>query len=253
MQNRPTSRFIRLFRIARMMAHTLYGALAAVTILPWIGPRGRDLLISHWCRGLLSCLNIQVRVTGTPPTIDCQRTMFVANHISWVDIHALNSIRAVRFIAKAEIRDWPVFGWFAYKVNTLFIERAKRHDTGRIVELASESLRAGDNLCFFPEGTTTDGTHVKPFKSSLLQAAVNAEAHIWPFSIHYPGSDGTPNIQMAYHDDVTLMQSIQQVLAQPTPVVHLHFSSPLEAGGQDRRALLTQARASILSGLDLPG
>ena len=179
--------------------------------------------------------------------------MFVANHVSWVDIHALNSIRAVRFIAKAEIRGWPVFGWFAHKVNTLFIERAKRHDTGRIVALASESLQDGDNLCFFPEGTTTDGTHVKPFKSSLIQAAVNAEACIWPFSIRYPGDDGRPNTQMAYHDEVTLMQSIQQVLAQRRPVVHLHFSPPIEAAGQDRRTLLAQARELILRGLDLPG
>lgn len=238
--------------MARMVVHTLYGALIAVIILPWVGPKRRDLLTSHWCRGLLSCLNIRVVVTGTPPDIDCQRTMFIANHISWVDIHALNSIRAVRFIAKAEIRGWPIFGWFAQKVNTLFIERTKRHDTGRIVELASESLMAGDNLCFFPEGTTTDGTHVKPFKGSLLQAAINAEARIWPFSIHYPGIDGKPNTQMAYHDEVTLPESIQRVLAQRTPVVELHFSPPIEALGHERRALLALARESILGRLDLP-
>lgn len=253
MLHKPTPRYIRLFRIARMVVHTLYGALIAVTVLPWVGPRRRDLLISHWCRGLLSCLNILVIVKGSPPDIDCHRTMFIANHISWVDIHALNSIRAVRFIAKAEIRGWPIFGWFAQKVNTLFIERTKRHDTGRIVELASESLMAGDNLCFFPEGTTTDGTHVKPFKSSLLQAAINADARIWPFSIHYPDVDGKPNTQMAYYDEVTLPESIQRVLAQPAPIVELHFSPPIQAGGQERRALLALARASILSRLDLPG
>jgi 1-acyl-sn-glycerol-3-phosphate acyltransferase len=112
---------------------------------------------------------------------------------------------------------------------------------------------AGDNLCFFPEGTTTDGTHVKPFKSSLLQAAINADAKIWPFSIRYPGMDGNPNTQMAYHDEVTLPESIQRVLAQRAPVVELHFSPPIEAAGHERRALLALARASILGRLDLPG
>lgn len=252
MQNKQTSIPTRLFRIARMVVHTLYGASIAIVILPWVGPRSRDQLTSHWCRGLLASLNIRVVIHGTPPDIECQGTMFVANHISWIDIHALNSIRAVRFIAKAEIRNWPVFGWFAHKVNTLFIERSKRHDTGRIVELASDSLRAGDNLCVFPEGTTTDGTHVKPFKSSLLQAAINAEARVWPFSIHYPGPDGRPDTRMAYCDDVTLMQSISQVLAVRAPVVELYFSAPISASGCDRRDLLDVVRASILSGIDLP-
>ena len=252
MQSHPTSTLIRIFRVTRMVIHTLYGVLITIFILPWAGPNRRDLLVSYWARGLLSVLNIRVVVHGTPPNIDCHRTMFVANHISWIDIHALNSIRAVRFIAKAEIRTWPVFGWLAHKVNTLFIERTKRQDTARIVELASESLRAGDNLCFFPEGTTTDGTHVKPFKNSLLQAAINAEAQIWPLSIHYPRSDGRPNIMMAYHDDVTLLQSIRQVLAERTPVVELRFFPPINATGRERRNLSDAARQSILSGIDLP-
>jgi 1-acyl-sn-glycerol-3-phosphate acyltransferase len=253
LQNRSTSKPVRIFRITRLVIHTLYGALIAVIVLPWVGPRRRDQLISYWARRLLTVLNIRVVIKGVPPNIDTQRTMFVANHISWIDIHALNSIRAVRFIAKAEIRRWLVFGWLAHKVNTLFIERSKRHDTGRIVEIASESLRAGDNLCFFPEGTTTDGSHIKPFKSSLLQAAINAGAQVWPLGIYYPGTDGKPNTQMAYYDDVTLLQSVKQVLAQVAPIVELHFFSPIDATGQERRALLALARQSILRGIDLPG
>lgn len=253
MQNRSTSKPVRIFRITRLVIHTLYGALIAIIVLPWVGPRRRDLLISYWARRLLTVLNIRVVIKGAPPDIDTHRSMFVANHISWIDIHALNSIRAVRFIAKAEIRGWPVFGWLAYKVNTLFIERTKRHDTGRIVELASESLDAGDNLCFFPEGTTTDGTHIKPFKSSLLQAAINAGAQVWPLGIYYPDTDGKPNTRMAYYDDVTLMQSVKQVLAEVTPTVELHFSPPINAAGHERRALLALARQSILGGINLPG
>ncbi len=110
----------------------------------------------------------------------------MGNHVSWIDIHALNSVRAVRFVSKAEVREWPIFGWLAAKGNTLFIDRTKRHDTGRIVDIATNSLIAGDCLCYFPEGTTTDGTELKVFKGSLMQAAINAKKPIWPFAIRYP-------------------------------------------------------------------
>ena len=102
--------------------------------------------------------------------------MFVANHISWSDIHALNSVIPVRFIAKSDIKSWPIFGYLVRKSNTIFVERGKRQEAGRIVDLTKESLSAGDNVCFFPEGTTTDGTGAdgKGIKSNRLQGRPDA-------------------------------------------------------------------------------
>jgi 1-acyl-sn-glycerol-3-phosphate acyltransferase len=251
LNNPHSAKLTRYFRTTRLAIHILYGLLICGFILPRVNARRRDLTISRWCKSLLAVLNIRIITHGTLPDINVTGTMFVANHVSWVDIHAVNSVRAVRFIAKSEIRGWPVFGWISEKVNTLFTERTKRSDAGRMVELTADCLRAGDCLCFFPEGTTSDGTELKAFKGSLLQAAINAEAQIWPVTIRYPNADGSANWEMAYYADMSLLESIKKVLAQRSPVVELHFSPPIATAGYERRGLSQQARQAIVHNLNL--
>lgn len=177
--------------------------------------------------------------------------MFVANHVSWIDIFALNGVRALRFIAKSEIRSWPILGWLSRKGNTLFIERTKRQDASHMVELAADSLRAGNRLCFFPEGATSDGTELRTFKGSLMQAAIDTESPIWPVAIRYPKADGRANTEMAYFDDMKLLRSLKQVLAQRSPVVELHFLAVITTRGHDRRSLSLLARQTIAASLNL--
>jgi 1-acyl-sn-glycerol-3-phosphate acyltransferase len=182
--------------------------------------------------------------------------MFVANHISWTDIHALNSLIALRFVAKSEIRSWPVIGYLTYKANALFIDRAKRQDAGRIVNTAADSLQSGDNLCFFPEGTTTDGTEIKRFKSSLIQAAIESNATIRPVAIRYPTPSGAANIGLAYAGETTMLESMLQILSQKNPVVELFFLAPiiiteLAEQDKDRRALTHSVEHLIRHTLDL--
>ncbi|HEY8119499.1 MAG TPA: lysophospholipid acyltransferase family protein [Methylophilaceae bacterium] len=251
MSNRHATKITRIFRSTRLAIHTLYGFFIAGVILPRVNTRRRKWWISRWCKQLLAILNIRVIVHGTLPGEDVTGTMFVANHVSWTDIHALNSVHAVRFVAKSEIRGWPVFGWFAEKVDTLFTERTRRQDAGRMVEITANSLRAGDCLCFFPEGTTSDGTQILPFKGSLMQAAINAEAKIWPVSIRYTNTDGSPNIEMAYFGEMSLLESMQQVIAQHSPVVELHFAAPIPAKGYERRDLSILAKHTIAKRLNL--
>ena len=238
--------------MTRMLLHILYGIFIASVILPLVNAEQRDRLISYWCRGLLAILNIRVVTKGVLPDAKVKNTLFVANHVSWVDIHALNSVRTLRFVAKSEIRGWPVFGWLSAKANTLFIERTKRLDASRVVDLAADCLRNGDCLCFFPEGGTSDGTELRPFKGSLLQAAIDAEAQLWPLSIRYPRPDGSANTAMAYYDDVSMAQSIKQVLSQRAPVVELHFFAPIATHGRNRRHLSLQVQHIIAAALNLP-
>ena len=234
-----------------MILHTLYGIFIATFILPAANARQRESLISHWSASLLEVLNVRVVTRGELPSRDVTGTMFVANHISWADIHALNTVRAVRFIAKSEVANWPVFGWFAKKSNTLFIDRSKKQEAGRIVEIATQSLAAGDCLCYFPEGTTTDGTELKVFKGSIMQAAINTGAPVWPFTVRYPNADGSANTEMAYYGDMSLLDSILLVLSQKSPVVELEFLSPISSQGQERRQLTLAARQVIADNLNL--
>lgn len=198
---------------------------------------------------MLRAFNIKVVTYGEQPSPDIQGVMFVANHISWSDIHALNSLIPLRFIAKSDIKSWPVFGYLVTKANTLFIDRNKRQDAGRIVEITAESLMAGDNLCFFPEGTTTEGALVLPFKGSVLQAAISANSHVWPVAIRYVNETGGINTEIAYAGETTLIESMQKVLKQKNPVIELHFLEPINSVGQNRRDLTQRAYDAIVTRL----
>lgn len=117
--------------------------------------------------GVRFILGLRVTFSGNVSTVN--PTLFVSNHISYLDIFVLGSVRAF-FIAKSEVASWPILGPLAKFQNTLFIERAAgkaRHQ----LEVMQEHLRSGNNLILFPEGTSTDGVHVEPFKSSLFEAA----------------------------------------------------------------------------------
>lgn len=210
----------------------------------------RQRRILQWSQHLLGILGIRVAVYGETPAADIRACMFVANHVSWIDIWALKQLHPMQFIAKAEIRDWPVIGWLAHQVGTLFIERTRRHDTGRMVKVAEQALLRGECLCFFPEGTTTDGSRLLAFKPGLLQAAINTGGSVIPLAIRYPQADGGINTAIAYHGDITMLQSFLAVLNRRETLVELHFAAPIVASGMERRQLADQARRAIASLLD---
>lgn len=212
----------------------------------------RASCIQRWSAKFLEILNIRVVTHGNVPKAHTRQALLVANHISWIDIWAIKQLHPINFVAKSEVRGWPIIGWLAVQVGTLFIERARRHDTGRTAHAMEQGLRDGHCLCLFPEGTTTDGTELKPFKTGLLQAAINAGATVCPVAIRYPNLDGSINTAVAYDGDTTLLQSLLAVLKQPEIVVELHFAPPLPAAQQERRHLSHQARHAISSLLHLP-
>ena len=214
-------------------------------MLPLVNIAQKRRIIKWWCGGLLRAFHIQVNTFGSLPPANVQGIMFVANHISWADIHALNSLIPLRFVAKSDIKDWPIFGYLVTKANTLFIDRSKRQEAGRIVETVAGSLKAGDNLCYFPEGTTTDGTHMLAFKSSVLQAAINANTQLWPLAIRYINEDGSINTEMAYAGETSMMASMKLIMMQKNAVVELHFLAPIQATSRDRRELTDAAFQAI--------
>jgi len=246
-----TNTLTRAYRITRLTIHISIGLIIAGVAWPLIGREKKLKITQSWCNGLLGCFNIKVVTYGQMPDDDTQATMFVANHISWTDIHSINSIIPLRFIAKSEVSNWPVFGYLVKKSGTLFIDRSRKKDAVRIVEMATESLRNGDNVGFFPEGTTTEGASLLPFKSSIVQAAMLAEAQIWPIAIRYPLPNGGTNTQMAYAGDTTMAKSMMNILKQKNPVVELHFLTPIPALKTNRQALAEAAFRAISKQLNL--
>ncbi|HCU85671.1 MAG TPA: 1-acyl-sn-glycerol-3-phosphate acyltransferase, partial [Methylophilus sp.] len=125
----------------------------------------------------------------------------------------------------------------------------RNRDAARVVNICSHALKLNDNLCVFPEGTTTEGLSVLPFKSSLIQAAIEANTKIIPVAIHYPLPDGQPNLDVAYAGDTSIIESMNAYLKMQQPTVHLHFGTPIAASGQSRQQLAQQAHAQITATL----
>jgi 1-acyl-sn-glycerol-3-phosphate acyltransferase len=234
------------YRIGRILLHTLLGLVIAAFVWSLVNKKRKLTLIKWWCGRLINHFNIQIITRGIPPSQETRGAMFVANHVSWADIHTFNSIIPLRFIAKIEINNWPIFGYLVKKSGTIFIDRTTRKDASRIVEIATKALLNNDNVGFFPEGTTTDGTYLLPFKASILQAAISANATIWPVAIRYANSDGSTNIAMAYAGETTLGESMMRVLKQKNPAVEITFLRPIETRGLTRQ-VLSQATYSAIS------
>ncbi len=243
-----TSPVTRGLRLVRVFVHLLRGLLTVALLFPFFSRARCRQEIRQWSAALMRILGVQVHVHDAP--VRARPLMLVSNHVSWLDIFALNSAIPMRFVAKSEIRRWPFIGWLSAKTGTLFIERARRSDTARINRLIAEAMLQGDVVAVFPEGTTTDGTHILRFHSSLLQPALIADAVVQPVALRFTHGDGALCTEAAFDGDKTLWQSLLQILALRKIDAQLHFLPLLSGDVPHRRALADAAHAAIASRLN---
>jgi len=201
--------------------------------------------VGWWSAKLLAIVGIATRVEGEPPGEAEMGAMIAANHVSWLDIFAISSVRPTRFIAKSEIRDWPVAGWVVERAGTIFIRRDRRHDTARINEVVHAALVDGDRVGLFPEGTTTEGDRVLKFHSSLFAPAVANKAHVHPCALRYEHSDGTLCRAAAYFGELSFMQSLGLVIRQRGVVARIAFAPAVETAQITRREAAMAARHAV--------
>jgi 1-acyl-sn-glycerol-3-phosphate acyltransferase len=249
---RPTPLALRVYRWTRTIAHVFEGVAMTAILYPRVAPARRDALSAAWSRRLLRILRIEARVHGFPAEGLPGNLLIVANHISWLDIFVLTTVQPARFIAKAELKHWPLVGRFAKNVGTLFIDRARRHDTHKINQHAADALAGGDVIAIFPEGTTSDGRDLLPFHGSLLQPIVDTEGHVQPIGIRYLCRDGGINDAPAYIGATTFMQSFWRVTGERVTIVEMHLAPLLPARARHRRELSRAAEAAIRTALALP-
>lgn len=237
-----------LLRSIRLFLHIAEAALTILLLFVFLDQRQRERWLVFWSARLIRIVGLRTRVKGAATT-SVDGRLVVANHSSWLDIHVLHSCLPMRFISKSEVRDWPLFGLMAEKNGTLFLQRSSKRDAARMNQTMVDLLQRGECLALFPEGTTTDGTHVLPFFASLLQPAIDAGAWIQPVCIRYLDADGRPSLAAAYHGETSLLDSLKCVLAEPEIRVEVHFLPPVAAGGRPRRALAAELETAIRSTL----
>ena len=238
----PRSRWAVRWRIGRLFLHLFAGLLLVSLWFPLISHDHRSKLKACWARRLLGIMGIELRVQGEIP----DGGLIVANHISWLDIFVISAARPTAFVAKAEIRRWPMLGWLAHQVDTLFIQRGSRHHAQHIAHEMTSLLNAGHSVAVFPEGTTGNGRDLMRFHAALLQPAISAGHPVRPLAIRYRDAEGLYTDVPAYIGDMSIGDSILQTLSARGLVAELIALPPLSINADsDRRALAKAAETSI--------
>ena len=234
---------MRLIRLVLLTVWIGCGLLALAFCFPWFAAVARGEVTRTWSRGLLKILGVRCRVEGA-----WQRSggLVVANHVSWLDPFVLLSIHPMHFVAKAEIRQWPVFGWLAAHAGTVFVDRERPRDVGRVAKAFGGRVEDGELVALFPEATTSDGSYVRSFKTALFQVAVTQAVPCLPVALAYAQPEAV------WIDDMSFMQSVWRMTALARLEVRVVLCAAILPMQQDRRDLARQSEQAIAAALSLP-
>lgn len=235
------------WRLTRAILHLLAGLAICTIVFPWASAALRERFTRYWSRRLLALCRVQVEQPPGPPAL--AHAMVVANHVSWLDIFVINSLYPCRFVAKAEIRAWPVLGWLVERAGTVFIARGSRRDLRHIFKGLVEVLRQGQRVAFFPEGTTSLQGQLLPFHANLFEAAIDARVPVQPVAIQYLDAQGSYHPAVDYVGNTTFVRSFLAILSGPPVRARLACLTPIEAAGGHRRELAQCARDAIAAAL----
>lgn len=231
----------------RLVLHFLHGVWIVATRYGRLSEEGRRALNRAWSLKLLRLVGMRLVVHHDDRRID-HGVLVVGNHVSWLDIYVINAWRPTPFVSKAEVRQWPVVGWLAHRLDTIFIHREKRRDAQRAMHEMAARLEGGGRVCLFPEGTTSNGLALLPFHANLFQAAISAQCPVQPVCLLYEDRHGRQSTAPAYIDDVSLGQSLDAVLRGGPFTAHLYVGEAI-AAMDARRALSAKARDAVAAGL----
>ena len=241
---RALRQLVATWRLLRLLAHALAGLWTLRIHFGRMPLAQQHAAVQQWAQGVLRIMGIGLQVHGRA---HAGPVLLVANHISWLDIVVLLAARYCRFVAKSEIKAWPLVGPLATAAGTLYIERASSRDALRVVHHMAERLQAGDVLAVFPEGTTGDGVDVLPFHANLLQAAIAAQAPAQAVGLRFIDAWGQPSFAPCYTADDTFVASVWRTLCAGGLVVHVAFAAPDPPQGRNRRVWAVDLRAQVIA------
>jgi len=239
---------LALWRLACCLAMVVRGMLTCGLLFPFLGPAQRMWHVGKFAQHMLAAMGLRLVTEGEahPGPV-----LLVANHVSWLDILAIDASQPARFVSKADIRHWPVIGWLVACGGTLFIERERKRDAMRVVHQVAEALQQRDVIAMFPEGTTSDGHGLLPFHANLMQAAVVTQVPVQPIALRYGDAASPVSAAAAFIGDTSLMESLWAIVRARGLHVHVQRLPAVDTGGLDRRAISERARAHIAAALRL--
>lgn len=248
-----------LWRASALLLMLLAGLAILFSFYRWLPLARQQAIKRAWSQSLLAACGLTLEVKPSADGLAPQAALIAMNHISWLDIFALNAVMPATFVAKSEIRRWPLVGWLVAGTGTVFIERGSRHAVRNANHRIAARLAAGEPVAFFPEGTTSDGSDVLPFHTSLFAAAIRDHAPdkpqfpLLPVAISYH-CDGHKTDAAAYVGDQSLMNSIFCVLSARRLSVRLQILKAMEhlPFEMTRHALASRSHELIRAAIQSP-
>jgi 1-acyl-sn-glycerol-3-phosphate acyltransferase len=237
---------MRIARVVALVVVVLAGVAVALSV-PLLTTAVRARSVRGWFRAVIWASGIRLVATGMSghSLSDGSPVLVAANHVSWLDIPTILAVEPMRVLAKSDVRGWPVIGLLASRGGTLFIDRRRlRRLPGTVAEIAA-TLRAGESVLAFPEGSTWCGRTGGRFYPATLQSAIDAGVPVRPVSLHYRFTDGTPTTVAAFVGADTMLASVWRVVSTRGLVVELDASPLVHTRGRTRRETAAEVAAAV--------
>lgn len=240
-----------LYKIALIVLLFTAGLIIAGVIYPYLNlmcfateaKRKRDWLKMAWLKAFSIIIGLKVTQTGQQPI---KLGLLVSNHISWLDIIVLGQFFPVYFVAKSDIKDWPVVGYLAKQGGTIFAKRGEKQRVGETAESMIWHLKQQSMVVVFPEGTTTRGDDVLPFHASLFQPALLTKAPIQVAAIQYLGDSKG---QAPFVGEDAFVPHLLKMLSLDKIEARVDFGTLINTAGKNRQLISQKARGMILESI----
>ncbi|MBC3885416.1 lysophospholipid acyltransferase family protein [Undibacterium griseum] len=233
----------------RIFIHLMAGMLTCACQFPFSSPERRERLIRRWSQQLLAICTVDVAFQDASEGVVAKTALIVSNHVSWLDIFVINTLHPCHFVAKADIRSWPLVGWLCEQAGTIFLARGKQREVRRIYEGLVHQIQAGKRIAFFPEGTTAAQGTVLPFHANLFEAAIEAKVPVQPFVIRYIDASGQFHTAADFIGEMTFVDSLRVILTAPRMTAELIRLPAISTEGAHRRDVAQQARSAVMQAL----
>lgn len=246
----------RIVRIPLLFVHVTVGILMILAATGWDRLLKRPLhqgaarrMQVFWCWSICRLLGVRIHVHGVPAVEP--PALVVSNHLSWLDILVISTLWPVSFLSKSEVRAWPGIGPVATALGTLYIERGARNASGQANEIMAARLTEGHRVIFFPEGTTSGGGELLPFRPRLYQAALDAGAPVQPLTLSYLNRDGELSDAAPFVNDDPLLRHVIRLAGEPRTDCRVYVCSAIDVEGRKRSELSALSRAAMANALGL--
>lgn len=244
-------RSVPIFPLLRLALHLCVGLIKCGLLFPFLDHAGKERRIQRWSAQLIAICGVTLRLHNLAQSEPASPALIICNHISWLDIFVINSVHACRFVAKSDIRDWPLIGWLCDKSGTIFIARGKQRDVRRIYAGLVRSIHDGERVAFFPEGTTAPQGTVLPFHANLFEAAIEAKVPVQAYAIRYRDAAGNNHPAADFIGEMSFMQSVLMIMRHPAMHAELIRLPAISSAGAHRRELASTMHTAIAKALNV--